>query len=63
MIIEINDVEARLLYAIVLEKAREHLKYAKTSELTERLFKLATDILLASRDVQPANNGCKKVTV
>ena len=44
MIIEINDVEARLLYAIVLEKAQEHFKYANTSELTERLFQLATDI-------------------
>ena len=44
MIIEINDVEAPLLYAIVLEKAQEHFKYANTSELTERLFRLAADI-------------------
>ena len=63
MIIEINDVEAPLLYAIVLEKAQEHFKYAKTSELTERLFKLATDILLASRGVLRPNHSCKEGTV
>jgi hypothetical protein len=44
MTIELDDGEARLLYAVVLEKAQEHLRYANTSELTERLFKLATDI-------------------
>jgi hypothetical protein len=44
MTIEIDDREARLLYAVVLEKAQEHFRYANTSDLTERLFKLATNI-------------------
>ena len=41
MMIEIDDDEARLLYAVVLEKAQEHFSYTNTSALAERLCKLA----------------------
>jgi len=41
MIIELEDEEARLLYAVVLEKAQEHFSYATTSALAERLCQLA----------------------
>ena len=41
MIIEFDDDEARLLYAVVLEKAQEHFSYANTSEVADRLCKLA----------------------
>ena len=41
MMIELDDEEARLLYAVVLEKAQEHFSYANTSELAGRLCKLA----------------------
>ena len=39
--IELDDDEARLLYAVVLEKAQEHFSYANTSEVATRLCKLA----------------------
>jgi hypothetical protein len=42
MIIELNDDETRLLYNILLEQAQEHFSYAGTSEVAERLCKLAT---------------------
>ena len=42
MIIELNDDETRLLYNVLLEQAQEHLSYADTSEVAERLYKLAT---------------------
>lgn len=48
MMIELNVDEARLLYAVVLEKAQEHLSYANTSEIADRLCKLAAQ-LRASR--------------
>jgi hypothetical protein len=41
MMIELDDNETRLLYAVVLEKAQEHFSYANTSELADRLCKLA----------------------
>ena len=41
MIIEINDDETRLLYNVLLEKALEDFGYATTSEVAERLYKLA----------------------
>ena len=41
MIIELNDDETRLLHAVLLERAQEHLSYADTSEVAERLYKLA----------------------
>jgi len=40
MMIEFDDDEARLLDAVVLEKAQEHLSYANTSEIADRLCKL-----------------------
>ena len=42
MIIELNDDETRLLYNVLLEQAQEHYSYASTSEVAERLCKLAT---------------------
>ena len=33
MMVELDDDEARQLYAVVLEKAQEHLSYANTSEI------------------------------
>jgi len=42
MIIELNDDDIRLLYAVLLEQAQEHLSYADTSEVAEKLCKLAT---------------------
>lgn len=42
MTIELDEEEARLLYAVVIEKAQEHSSYANTSEVADRLCKLAT---------------------
>ena len=42
MIIELNDDDTRLLYAVLLQQAQEHLSYADTSEVARRLYKLAT---------------------
>jgi hypothetical protein len=42
MIIELNDDETRLLYNVLREQAQEHFSYASTSEVAERLCKLAT---------------------
>ena len=44
MMIELDDDEARLLYAIILEKAQEHLTYASTSEIADRLCNLAAQL-------------------
>jgi hypothetical protein len=41
MMVELDDDEARLLYAVVLEKAQGHFSYANTSEVADRLCKLA----------------------
>jgi len=42
MIIELNNDETRLLHTVLLEQAQEHLSYADTSEVAERLYKLGT---------------------
>ena len=42
MIVELNDDETRLLRTVLLERAQEHLSYADTSEVAERLYSLAT---------------------
>jgi len=42
MVIELNDDETRLLYSVLLEQAQEHFSYASTSEVAERLCRLAT---------------------
>ena len=42
MIIELNDDDTRLLHTVLLEQAQEHLSYADTSEVAERLYRLAT---------------------
>jgi hypothetical protein len=46
MMIELDDDEARLLYAVVLDKAQEHFIYASTSEVADKLSKLAPDSLV-----------------
>ena len=35
MIIELNDDDTRLLYAVLLQQAQEHLTYADTSEVAQ----------------------------
>jgi hypothetical protein len=42
MMIELNDDDTRLLYTVLLQQAQEHLSYADTSEVAEKLYKLAT---------------------
>ena len=42
MVIELNDDDTRLLYAVLLQQAQEHFGYASTSEVAERLYRLAT---------------------
>jgi len=56
MMIELNDDEARLLYAVVLEKAQEHFSYANTSEVAARLCELAAKFAPPSRDSEAVNN-------
>ena len=53
MIIELNDDDTRLLRAVLLEQAQEHLSYADTSEVAERLYRLATRF---ERPVREASN-------
>ena len=43
MIIELNDDDTRLLHTVLLEQAHEHLSYADTSEVAERLYRLVPD--------------------
>jgi hypothetical protein len=42
MIIELNDDEIRSLQTVLLEQAREHFRYAGTSEVAKRLCRLAS---------------------
>ena len=42
MFIELNDEDTRVLHAVLLEQAQEHLSYADTSEVAEKLYELAT---------------------
>lgn len=42
MIIEFNEEETPLLYNILVEQAPEQLTRANTSELAERLYRLAS---------------------
>ena len=51
MIIELNDDDTRLLRTVLLEQAQEHLSYADTSEVAERLYRLATRFELCVRKV------------
>jgi hypothetical protein len=44
MTIELDDNEARLLYAVVLEKAQEHFGYANTSAVAKRLCEIGSRI-------------------
>ena len=57
MMIELDDDEARLLYAVVLEKAQEHFSYADTSEVADRLCKLAARFAHPSRDLEAVNSS------
>jgi len=47
--------DARLLYAVVIEKAHEHSRYANTSEVADRLYKLARRIHHQSEAVLAVN--------
>jgi hypothetical protein len=40
--IELNDDDTRLLYTVLIQQAQEHFSYASTSEVAEKLCKLAT---------------------
>ena len=51
MIIELNNDETRLLRAVLLEQAQEHLSYADTSEVAERLYRLANRFERRVREV------------
>jgi len=57
MTIELEDDEARLLYAVVLEKAQEHFSYANKSEVADRLCKLAARFARSPRDFGAVNNS------
>lgn len=57
MTIELEDEDARLLYAVLLEKAQEHSIYANTSEVADRLCKLATRFARRSQLLQAANHS------
>jgi len=41
MIIDFSDDDTRLLHTVLLEQAQEHLSYADTFEVAERLYELA----------------------
>jgi hypothetical protein len=67
MMIDLDDDESRLLYAVVFEKAQEHFSYANTSEVADRLCKLAARFTRASRPVagfvgENTTGGTAKVT-
>jgi transposase len=51
MIIELNDDDTRLLYSVLLQQAQEHWSYASTSEVAERLYKLATRLARPVREL------------
>jgi len=55
MTIELDEDDARLLYAVVIEKAHEHSSYANTSEVADRLCKLASRIHHQREAVQAVN--------
>jgi len=57
MIVELNDDETRLLYNVLVEQAQEHCSYASTSEVAERLCKLATRFGRPVREL-PKHNDC-----
>ncbi len=61
--IDLDDDEVRLLYAVVLEKAQEHFIYANTSEVAGELCKLAARFAHPSRDLRAVNNRCMEVGV
>lgn len=57
MMIELDDDEARLLYAVVLEKAQEHFSYANTTEVADRLCKLAARFARPSMHFEAVNDS------
>jgi len=52
MTIELNDDDTRLLCTVLLQQAQEHWSYASTSEVAERLYKLATRFARPVRTTQ-----------
>ena len=63
MVIEFSDDEARLLYAVVLEKAQEHFSYANPSEAGEKLFKLAVRLACPPRELEAVKTSYVEVRV
>ena len=58
MMIELDDDEARLLYAVVLEKAQEPLSHANTSEIAEQVMQAGgPPSRTRSRDFEAVNNS------
>jgi hypothetical protein len=57
MTIELDNDEARLLYALVLEKAQEHFSYANASEVAARLCKLAARFARPSQHLEAVHNS------
>jgi hypothetical protein len=57
MIIELNDDDTRLLHRVLLEQAQEHLSYADTSEVADRLYRLAARLERRVRDVPNMTTG------
>jgi hypothetical protein len=57
MMIELDDDEARLLHAVVLDKAQEHFIYASTSKVADKLSKLAARFARPSRHLEAVKNS------
>ena len=51
MMIKLTNEETRLLRAVLLEQVQEHLSYTDTSEVAERLYRLATRFECCVREV------------
>lgn len=52
MTIELDEVDSRLLYTVLIEQAQEHLRFSITSEVAERLYKLASRLQRQSPDLR-----------
>ena len=51
--IELDDNEVRLVCAVLLDKAHEQFSYTNTSEMGERLCKLAARFARSSHSLEP----------
>lgn len=57
MIVELDDDETLLLYAVVLETAQELFSYSNTSEVAGRLCRLAARFAPRSLGLEAVNNS------